>query len=143
MSSITSNFRFLSLLVENLFFEYIIKEKLKKSGYYHLTISNINTMLNKYQNLDFDYNETLDLYKIKEKLVEKFSVICFNDFNKATEISGKVESTIENFIELKTNTEIIEKYINKFFRKDKKINKQITTFNSKLSIYIFHNIKLI
>ena len=131
--SITSNFRFLSLLVENLFFEDTIKEKLKKSGYYHLTISNINTMLNKYQNLDFDYNETLDLYKIKEKLVEKFSVICFNDFNKASEISGKVENTIENFIELKTNTEIIEKYINKFFRKDKKINNQISTFNSKLN----------
>ena len=52
--------------------------------------------------------------------MEKFSVICFNNFNKTTEISGKVESTIENFIELKTNTEIIEKYINKFFRKDKK-----------------------
>ena len=77
-------------------------------------------MLNKYQNLDFDYNETLDFDKIKGKLVEKFSVICFNDFNKATEISEKVESTIENFIEFKTNTEIIEKYINKFFRKDKK-----------------------
>ena len=60
MSSITSNFRFLSLLVENLFFEDTIKEKLKNSGYYHLTISNINGMLNKYQNLDFDYNETLD-----------------------------------------------------------------------------------
>lgn len=29
MSSIISNFRFLSLLVENLFFEDIIKEKLK------------------------------------------------------------------------------------------------------------------
>ena len=59
-SSITSSFRFLSLLVENLFFEDTIKEKLKNSGYYHLTISNINGMLNKYQNLDFDYNETLD-----------------------------------------------------------------------------------
>ena len=35
MSSITSNFKFLSLLVENLFFEDIIKEKLKNSRYCH------------------------------------------------------------------------------------------------------------
>ena len=129
--------------MENLFFEDITKEKLKNSGYYHLTLSNINGILKKYQNLDFDYNETLDLDIIKEKLVDKFSVICFNNFNKTTEISGKVESTIENFIELKTNTEIIETYINKFFRKANKINKQIITFNSKLSICKFHNIKLI
>ena len=129
--------------MENLFFEDITKEKLKNSGYYHLTIYNIKGILKKYQNLDFDYNETLDLDIIKEKLVDKFSVKCFNNFNKTTEISGKVESTIENFIELKTNTEIIETYINKFFRKANKINKQIITFNSKLAICKFHNIKLI
>ena len=75
--------------------------------------------------------------------MEKFSVICFNNFNKTTEISGKVESTIENFIELSLNTEIIETHKNKFFRKDKKINKKITTFNSKLSTCKIHNIKLI
>ena len=90
--------------------------------------------------------------------MEKFSVICFNNFNKTQleknklqlefdqkDLEGRFQTSnkIENFIELKTNTEIIEKYINKFFRKDKKINKQITTFNSKLSTCKIHNIKLI
>ena len=54
--------------MDNLFFEDITKEKLKNSGYYHLTLSNINGILKKYQNLDFDYNETLDLNIIKEKI---------------------------------------------------------------------------
>ena len=131
--TITSNFKFLSLLVENLFFDENMKENLKSTSYYSLTISFVNGILIKYQNLDFDYNEALDLYKIKDKLEEKFNIICFNDFNKANEIYGKVYSAIENFIELKTNTEIIEKYINKFFKKDKKINKLIISFNSKLT----------
>ena len=132
-SYITSNFKFLSLLVENLFFEDVMINKLKKSGYYNLTISFINGLLNKYQNLDFNYNEALDLYKIKDVLIEKFNILFFNDFNKAAVIGGKVTSTIENFIELKSNTEIIEKYITKFFRKDRKINKQISAFNTRLN----------
>ena len=131
--SITSNFKFFSLLVENLFFEENIKEKLKKTNYYSSTITFINGLLKKYQNLDFDYNEALDLYKIKDKLEEKFNIICFNDFNKANEVYGKIESVIENFIELKTNVELIEKYINKYFRKDKKINKSVSSFNTNLT----------
>ena len=133
-ANITSNFKFLSLLVENQFFKDEMIGKLKNSAYYKLTISFINGILKKYENLDFDYNEALDLEKIKEKLIEKFNVLCFNDFNKANEIYGKLENTIEKFIELKMNTEIIEKYINKFFRKDKKINKQISSFNSELTV---------
>ena len=93
----------------------------------------MNGLLDKYNNLDLDYNEALDLDKIKEKLEEKLNVICFNDFNKANELFGKVDSTIENFIELKKNIEIIEKYINKFFKKDKKINKNISLFNANLT----------
>ena len=131
--SITQNFKFLSLLVENLFFEDTMKNKLIKAGYYHLTISFVNKILDKYKSLDFDYNEALELDKIKDNLLEKLNVICFNDFNLANEIFGKIENTIENFIELKANTEIIEKYINKFFKKDKKINKLISSFNSNLT----------
>ena len=129
----SSNFKFLSLLVENSFFEEDLRDKLKNTSYYSNTISFINTLLNKYQNLNFDYNEALDLYKIKDKLEEKFNVIYYNDFNKGYDLYGKIESILENFIELKTNTELIEKYINKFFKKDKKINKLISLFNSKLA----------
>ncbi len=132
-TSITPNFKFLSLLVENSFFDDMMKKKLGKTGYYISTISFVNGLLDKYNNLDLDYNEALDLDKIKEKLEEKLNVICFNDFNKANELFGKVDTTIENFIELKKNTEIIEKYINKFFKKDKKINKNISSFNANLT----------
>ena len=131
-SSITPNFKFLTLLVENLFFEDNLINALKTAGYYNLTISFVTEIINKCQNLDFNYNEALELQNINDKLEKKLNVICFNDYNKSNEILGILESTIENFIELKKNIELIEKYINIFFKKDKKINNHISLFNSKL-----------
>lgn len=52
---------------------------------------------------------------------------------KQMKFLGKLTRAIENFIELKKNTEIVEKYINKFFKKDKKINKNISSFNANLN----------
>lgn len=69
-----------------------MKNKLEKTGYYRSTISFVNGLLDKYKNLDLDYNEALDLDKIKEKLEEKLNVICFNDFNEANEIFRKVDT---------------------------------------------------
>lgn len=102
--------------MENGFFEENMRNKLKNTNYYHKTLSISNEILNKLQTLNFDYNETLVFEKIKDKLI----IICFNDFDKANEIFVKVENIIDIFIELKKNTDSIEKYIKSFFKKEKK-----------------------
>ena len=89
--------------MENGFFEENMRNKLKNTNYYHKTLSVSNEILNKLQTLNFDYNETLVFEKIKDKLI----IICFNDFDKANEIFVKVENIIDNFIELKKNTDSI------------------------------------
>ena len=115
-SNLTSNFKFLKLLVENGFFEENMRNKLKNTNYYHKTLSISNEILNKLQTLNFDYNETLVFEKIKDKLI----IICFNDFDKANEIFVKVENIIDNFIELKKILIQLKNILKIFLKKIKK-----------------------